>query len=275
MGKSKVISLEKAASLIHDGYTISLGGNVLHRSPMAFCRELARQGRKGLKLVKTAGAHDVDILCAAGAVASVDAGFIGYETEYGLAMHYRGAVQNGTVKANEHACYTVISALRASQYGIPFMPVRGLMYGDLIEKNDYFTVINDPFTGEKITVVKALRPDYAVIHVQEADEFGNARILGPKYEDALMTRSAKKVIVTCERIVHTDNFTKQPELTDVPGFLVEAVVLAPNGAAPGTCAGRYDLDRSSLDRFKKLKNREEITQYINDYARKDRGVNRY
>lgn len=275
MGKGKVVSLEEAASLIGDEYTISLGGNVLHRSPMAFCRELIRQGKKGLKLVKTAGAHDVDILCAAGAVASVDAGFIGYETEYGLAMHYRAAVQNGTVKANEHACYTVISALRASQYGIPFMPVRGLMYGDLIEKNDYFMVINDPFTGEKITVVKALRPDYAIIHVQEADEFGNARIFGPKYEDVLMSRSAKKVIVTCERLVHTDNFARQPELTDVPGFLVAAVALVPNGAAPGTCAGRYDLDRSSLNRFKKLKGREEIIEYVNDYSRKDRGVNRY
>lgn len=275
MTKSKVLSLEEAAALVRDGDTLSLGGNVLHRSPLAFCRELIRQNRRGLKLVKTAGAHDVDILCSAGAVASVDAGFIGYETEYGLAMHYRKAVEGGLVKANEHACYTVICALRASQYGVPFMPVRGLMYGDLIEKNDYFKVIEDPFSGEKITVVKALRPDYAILHVQEADEYGNARIVGPKYEDVLLSRSAKKVIITCERLIHTDNFARQPELTDIPGFLVEAVVLAPNGAAPGTCAGRYDLDRKSLDEFKGLKTKEQIIDYVDKYSRKDRGVSRF
>ena len=101
--------------------------------------------------VKTAGAMDVDALCLAGCAASVDAGFISYESQYGLAQRYRRSVQSGLVRANEHACYTVISALRAASYGIPFMPVRGLKVSDLRKVNDYFADVTDPFTGEERT----------------------------------------------------------------------------------------------------------------------------
>ncbi len=43
---------------------------------------------------------------------------------------------------------------------------------------------------------KSLVPDYAIVHVQEADIYGNCRILGPSYQDALLARAAKKTIVT-------------------------------------------------------------------------------
>src|SRR5690606_28472433 len=135
------------------------------------------QKKKALRLVKTAGAQDIDLLCAAGSVKSVDAGFVSYETEFGLAMHYRKAVEAGDVIGNEHACYTVICALRAAASGAPFMPVVGLTGSDLIKTNDYFKVIPDPFGGEPVTVVKAIIPDVAIIHVQVADEAGNAIII--------------------------------------------------------------------------------------------------
>src|SRR5699024_1247048 len=101
----KRVSLQDAGVIVKNGDIIALGGNVLHRSPMAFVRELVRQNKQQLKIVKTAGAHDIDLLSAVGAVVTVDAGFVSYETKYGLAMHYRHAVQSGTIKANEHACY--------------------------------------------------------------------------------------------------------------------------------------------------------------------------
>ena len=47
--------------------------------------EMVRQKKRGLRVVKTAGAMDVDALCLAGCAASVDAGFISYESQYGLA----------------------------------------------------------------------------------------------------------------------------------------------------------------------------------------------
>lgn len=43
---NKLISLSQAAELIKDGNVVGIGGNVLHRAPMALIREIARQGKK-------------------------------------------------------------------------------------------------------------------------------------------------------------------------------------------------------------------------------------
>lgn len=267
--RSKLVTLEEAAARVRDGDLLALGGNVLHRAPMAFVRELIRQGKRRLRLVKTAGAHDIDLLCAAGCVAAVDAGFVSYETEFGLATHYRKAVESGAVQANEHACYTVISALRAAASGAPFMPVAGFKDNDLIRENEYFRVIPDPFGGGPVTVVRAIVPDWAIIHVQEADETGNAVIFGPKYEDVLMTRAARKVIVTAERIVNPGHWRQRPELVDIPGFLVEAVVHAPRGAAPCSCDRMYEADLNALAKFRKLEPKD-IPAFVAGYERADR-----
>jgi len=81
----KRLDLKAAAALVQDGQTLALGGNLLHRAPNALARELARQGRRRLHLIKTAGAYDVDLLCAAGCVTAVSAGFVGFENEFGMA----------------------------------------------------------------------------------------------------------------------------------------------------------------------------------------------
>ena len=198
---NKLCTLREAVASFRDGDMVALGGNTLNRAPMEAVLEIIRQEKKHLRLVKTAGGLDVDLLSLGGCLDSVDAGFISLETEYGLAQHYRKAVQSGSIRANEHACYTVISALRAGAYGIPFMPVRGLQISDLRKVNDYFADVKDPFSGETLAAVRALRPDVAVLHVQKADSRGNALIEGPKYDDILMTRAAKRVIVTAETIV--------------------------------------------------------------------------
>ncbi|KAB8139419.1 CoA transferase subunit A [Gracilibacillus oryzae] len=265
----KLQSLKEAAGTISNQSTVALGGNVLHRAPMAFVRELARQEKKELRLVKTAGAHDIDLLCAVGAVGTVDAGFVSYETVYGLPPHYRKAVQTGEVKANEHACYTVISALRGASANVPFMPVSGLKYGDLLEHNDYFVVVEDPFTGEPVTLVRTIFPDVAVIHVQECDEEGNAIIDGPKFEDVLMSRAADRVIITTEQVVSPFRIKQNKEKIDIPAFLVDAVVHVPGGAAPASCYKKYDVDEKALREFIGLKEKQEIIEFVRKYDKKD------
>lgn len=266
----RIISLKNAVStLIRDGDTIGFGGNVLHRAPMAFVREIARQQKRNLKIVKTAGAHDIDLLCGANCVESVDAGFVSYETKYGLATHYRKAVESGQVTGNEHACYTVICALRAATMNVPFMPVHGLNAGDLLVENDYFVVVEDPFSGNPVTLVKAIVPDVAVIHVQECDASGNARIIGPKFEDVLLSRAAKKVIITTEQIVSESKMKFANETVDIPGFLVSAVIHTPHGASPTSCYKKYDIDDNVLTSFVKGKTKEELLTYLKNYETKD------
>jgi glutaconate CoA-transferase, subunit A len=265
----KLTSLREAVSFINDGDTISFGGNVLHRAPMAAVREIARQNKKSLKLVKTAGAHDIDLLCALDCVESVDAGFVSYETKYGLANHYRQGVQSGSIKGNEHACYTVICALRGASMNVPFMPVKGLNAGDLLVKNDYFVVVEDPFSGEPITLVKSIVPDVAIIHVHECDENGNAIIYGPKFEDVLLSRAAKSIIITTEQIVPESRTRLNADRIDIPGFLVRSIVHVPNGAAPSSCYKKYEVDDKSIAAFLEMGSKDEYYAYLKAYEAKD------
>jgi len=90
---NKLVSLEQAVSMVKDGDIIALGGNVLHRAPHKFVYELIKSKVKNLEVIKTAGAHDVDVMCLGESVKSVAAGFISYETEYGLCRNYRRSVE--------------------------------------------------------------------------------------------------------------------------------------------------------------------------------------
>jgi glutaconate CoA-transferase subunit A len=103
MATGKLISLSEAAALVRDGQSVAFGGSLLHRSPSALTRELARQGRRGLTFVKPSAAYDLDLLCAAGCLETVYAGIVVMEGGFGLAPNYRRAVERGEVKVVEHA----------------------------------------------------------------------------------------------------------------------------------------------------------------------------
>lgn len=81
---NKLCTLAEAISLVHDGDCVGLGGNTLNRAPMAAVFELIRQGRKNLRVVKTAGAMDVDALCLGGCAGIVDAGLSATKANTGL-----------------------------------------------------------------------------------------------------------------------------------------------------------------------------------------------
>ena len=240
--------LQAAIAAIPDGARVALGGNSIQRAPGAAVHELVRQGKRGLEIVKTAGAYDIDLLTGTGVASSVSAGFVGFETLLGMAPSYRRTVEQGTVEAKEHACYTVIAGLRAAIQGVPFMPIAGMFGSDLLAARGFQTM-TDPYTGAAVVVIPALQPDVAIIHVHEADIFGNARIIGTHFEDVLMAKAARRVIVTAERIVDGATFEATPELVAIAGFLVDAVVEAPNGAWPCGCAGTYDADLEFLTAY--------------------------
>jgi glutaconate CoA-transferase subunit A len=241
----KRTTLTEAIAPIADGARAALGGNTLHRGPGAAVHELVRQGKRDLEIVKTAGAYDVDLLCAAGCVSAVSAGFVGYETPFGMAPAYRRAVESGQVAVREHACATVIAGLRAAIQGVPFMPVAGLQGSDLPAARG-FKAVADPYSGSEVYVVPALAPDVAILHVQEADAEGNGRILGTRFEDVLMAQAARRVILTAERIVDGAAFVEAPETVAIAGFLVDVVVEAPGGAWPFSCTPRYGYDAAYL-----------------------------
>lgn len=265
----KLVSLHEAARLIEDGQTVALGGNSLTRTPASFVRELARQERRNLILIKTAGAYDIDLLCASGAAGEVQSGYIGFENMFGLAQSYRRGVESGKIQVAEHACYTVIAGLRASAYGLPSQPVAGLQGSD-VPALMKFQQAEDPYTGERVYMIPRIRPDWAVLHVQHADAGGNARIDGGTFEDVLMSRASEGVILTTERIVETAFFEAKPERTSIPAFMVKAVVLAPGGAAPGSCFPLYDVDEDAVAAYLRAAgDAESLRAYLAEWEARD------
>lgn len=108
----------------------------------------------------------------------------------------------------------------------------------------------DPYgSNQDVWVIPAISPDYAVIHVNEATEQGDARVLGTSHWDRIITRSAKRVLVITEKICSEDCFRQQPELTLIPHFMVEAIAVVPSGAWPGSCWPYYEVDYPAVDRY--------------------------
>lgn len=245
---NKLLDLAAAVAMVNDGDTVAFGGNVLYRSPIAAVKELIRQDKKDLHLVKTAIAYEVDLLCAAGAASRVTAGFVGYEGEFGLCRWYRKGVESPTVRADENACYSVITALRGAAYGVPFLPIRGMLGSDLLDAVG-FRKVTCPYTGEELVAIRAIAPDVAFLHVQKADEMGNGCIIGPTYEDTVIARAAKKLVLTAEEIVPSSYFSEDPNRASIPAVLTTAVVKAPGGAKPCAVSGCYDMDREELRAF--------------------------
>lgn len=144
---------------------------------------------------------------------------------------------------------TLVAGLRAASYGVPFQPVAGVHGSDLARLNGWATV-RDPYgSGKDVYVIPAIHPDVAVIHAHEADEHGNARVYGSPFWDHPLTRAARRVLVTAERLVPTDTLREQPELTLVPGFMVDAVAIVPRGAWPGSMHGVYDVDYPAVEAY--------------------------
>ncbi|MHC1787153.1 MAG: CoA transferase subunit A [Christensenellales bacterium] len=264
---SKLRGLKEAIAGIPDGALLALGGNTLNRAPMAAVYELARQGKRGLRLVKTAGGMDVDLLCLAGCVKSVDAGFVSLESFFGLCPNYRRQVEQGQVQANEHACYTVISALRAAASGLPFMPVRGLQESDLTRAGERFAKVRDPFNGGELWAVRAISPDVALLHVHLADHQGNGWIQGPCYDDLLMMKAAKRVILTAEKVI--DPALSHPDSkAQIPHFLVDAVVEAPHGASPSSCQDVHPVDEEEIASYLRLTDQAALMAWLDDRRRR-------
>lgn len=103
MARSKLVSLEAAARLVPDGGSITLGGTLLHRTPAAFVRQLARSERRGLELVKPSPAYDLDLLCAAGCLSRSNTGIVTFEANFGMARSFRRAVETGEVQHTENS----------------------------------------------------------------------------------------------------------------------------------------------------------------------------
>ncbi len=146
---------------------------------------------------------------------------------------------------------TLVAGLRAAAYGIPFQPVAGVHGSDIARLNGWRKIADPYGSGAEVYIIPPIRPDVAVIHANEIDEQGNARVLGSPFWDHPLTRAARRALVTAEKLVPSGTLAAQPELTLVPGFMVEAAAIVPGGAWPGSMHPLYEVDYPAVEAYLK------------------------
>jgi glutaconate CoA-transferase subunit A len=242
---------EAVRRFIHDGDYFATGGFGTNRIPTAVCHEVLRQGRRGLRFAGHTTTHDFQLMCAGNLpgrdplLAAVDSAYIVGLEARGLSPNARRVMESGTVKSCEWSNYALAVRLQAAAMGVPFLPMRSMLGTDTFQYSAAATA-QCPFTNEIVALVPALSPDVAAIHVHEADRFGNCRLRGTTVADLELARASKRVIITCERIIDTEEIRSAPHLTVIPFLCVDAVCHVPYGSYPANMPGDYFTDEAHL-----------------------------
>jgi acyl CoA:acetate/3-ketoacid CoA transferase alpha subunit len=243
------VSLGEAAALVRDGDHLALSGFACARNAVAFSHELIRQGRCDLTISACIFGLDADLLVGAGRVRRVIYGG-GSLDRFGQLQRVNAAIEQGSLQVDYTSSLAVCFRYLAGALGLPFMPIKSLLGSDLLtHQPDSQRELDCPFTGERLVLLRAMVPDVAVVQAQMADAEGNARILGPRWDNNEAAKAARLVIVVTEQLVPTELIRRQPELTLVPGFRVSAVVPLAYGAHPTSLYGCYDYDAEHLTRY--------------------------
>ncbi len=247
----KVMSLKDAiARFVHDGDYLAIGGFGAIRTPIAACHEIVRQGRKNMGFAGHTSTHDFEVLSAGEVFNRVDIAYIiGLEAR-GLSPCARRYMESGKVEITEWTNYSLAARLKAAAMGVPFVPTRNVLGTDTFHYSAG-KVVKCPFTGKRLMLQPALYPDVSVIHVHEADIYGNSRIKGITISDLDLARATKRLIITTERLISNDEIRRDPSLTSIPFYLVDAVCEVRYGAYPGNMPYEYFSDEEHLQEWLK------------------------
>jgi glutaconate CoA-transferase subunit A len=240
---SKVIFLSDAiAQFVHDGDCVYAAG-FTHLIPFAAGHEIIRQGKANLTLARATPDLIYDQMVAAGCARKVIFSYMG-NPGVGSLRIVRTAIEAGRLEWEEYSHFGMISRLQAGATGVPFMPMNPTAAGDLERANPLIRTVIDPYAGQPVVVVPALKPDVAIVHVQRCDADGNAQIWGIIGEQKEAAFAAERVLLTTEEIVDESVIRSDPNRTLIPGFIVNAVCHVPHCAHPSYTQGYYDRDNA-------------------------------
>jgi glutaconate CoA-transferase subunit A len=244
----KRMTLADAAALVSDGDTVVAGGCCYSRTPWAMLLELLRAQRRDLTLGRNLMCYESELFLATGAATKLISSWVGIGLRWGIPKVFREYVERDPSIYEEWSHLSFGLRLMAASMGMPFLPTASLLGSDLLARLPA-QEIHCPFTGELLVAVPALVPDVALIHVHTVDPAGNAQIEGPAYMDVELARAAKTVIVTAEEVVLPEAIVRHADRTQIPSFVVDAVVEVPFGSYPHECHGRYEADFAHFDAY--------------------------
>ena len=278
--QNKVTTLATAiSSLVKDNCHLSIGGFTINRNPMAAVYEIIRQQKRGLHLYAHSNGQGVDELVGAGCVARLEIAYAGSGRFAPTCVRFRRAVEKGELIVEDYSNYQMTLRFMAGAMGLPFLPTRSGLGTDIIRhwgfskvlrKSDEtlpdhkLVTIDNPFgdwcESPKLVLVPAINPDVTIIHVQQADRHGNARILGLTFADIEQAKAARLLIITCEELVSEDFLKREPDRNQIPFLHVDAVIPLTWGAYPTACYHHYDYDPNYLNNYRRAAEDEESYQ---------------
>lgn len=247
--RDKRMSIDEVVAELKDGMTIGIGGWGPRRKPMALVRAILRSDLKDLTIVSWGGA-DVGLLARAGKIRKLVFAFVSLDS-VPLEPNFQKARQEGTipelVELDEGMFQT---GLRAAAQRLPFLPMRAGLGSDVLVNQPWIKTVTSPYDGpdgrqEQLVAVPALPLDVALVHLNRADQHGNATYLGPDpYFDDLFCMAADRAYVSVEQVVDTAGLTVDAPVQRLllSRMMVSGVVETPNGAHFTTCSPDYERD---------------------------------
>jgi glutaconate CoA-transferase subunit A len=168
----------------------------------------------------------------------------------------------------DSTCPAIHTALQASEKGVSFMPLGGLIGSDLVKYRDDWKVIDDPLGlgFGPIVLLPAIKPDIAIFHSSRADKNGNVWI-GRRRELMTMAHASKTALVTVEKI-EDKNFLDDEQLAagTLPAMYIKAIAIAEKGAWPQALTGWYERDLDHIRSYAiQAKTMEGFQSYLTEH----------
>ncbi|MFA9430241.1 CoA transferase subunit A [Egicoccus sp. AB-alg2] len=263
-----IVSLADAiATHVRDGDTVAMEG-FTHLIPFAAGHEIIRQGRRGLTLIRMTPDLIYDQLIGAGCASKLVFSW-GGNPGVGSLHRLRDAVEHGwpnRLELEEHSHAAMAAAFHAGAAGLPFAMLRGYAGSDLRRVNPNIRTVTCPFTGEELAAVPAHRPDVSIVHAQRADRQGNVLVEGIVGVQKEAVLAARRSVVTVEEVVD-DLAAPSPNSVILPSWAVDAVAVAPRGAAPSYAHGYYDRDNAFYRAWDAIsRERETFEAWIDEHV---------
>lgn len=213
--KNKMIAIEQAIAGIGDGATIMIGGFGSPGTPFTLIDALVAQGSKNLTLIKNDAneAHiGISKLLEAGQVSRL------VTSHLGLNRHAIEMMKNEEIDVDFVPQGMLAERIRCEGVGLPaFLSKIGM--DTEITSPTSLTTIN----GETFKVERAIQADFALIHADIADHYGNLRYnaTGMNF-NPLMAMAAQHVIV---ETANCSEQALQPDSIHTPGIFVDQLCI--------------------------------------------------
>ena len=190
----KQCSVEQAIGKIKDGSSILIGGFGVPGTPMTLINALVEHGAKDLTLIKNDANEPgmgIDKLLHSGQVKRL------ITTHLGLNSNAIAMMNAGTLDVEFNPQGILAERIRAGGVGLP-----GILSDIGVETELAIGKKAIEINGKKLIVESALRADFALLHAELADHFGNLRYNATAQNfSPLMAMAADCTIVEAEQLV--------------------------------------------------------------------------